>query len=186
MSKLVIVGLLSALIGGAMGAAGGGVVGYTFGSTTGERNQYRLALRDGRAMFAAVEEASPILQHVRDELEHGVRDSEAGAEVLERLARIKRPLDASLFLRRRYMAFQQGTVDAVFRYYMDVVLIWDGLQRLLPLAAELRSSDETKRVAAQRDVAVGMATLRGYMADALRLEAALRSDLGKIAALRDP
>jgi hypothetical protein len=183
MGKTVAIVLVAALAGATMGGLAGAMAGYGFGSTSADRNQYRLAVRDGKSIFAEVQRASQVMARVQRELDRLVDDPQASSGALAALLAEPRPLDDSLFRARRYMAFQAGTVDELFRYFLGVVFIWDTLQRLEPLRSGLESADAAQRAGAQQRLTEEARSLRARVAEIVRIESALLGHLGAIAAL---
>jgi len=121
-----------------IGAALGLAVGYGAGNTMSDRNLYNLAVRDGKDILHAIDESSDTVLRAKRLIDSAVsRASPRGGgaaavdyEAIESLRALKKPFDAGAFARRRYNAFQPATVDGLFAYYNDVILLWEKFQTL--------------------------------------------------------
>jgi hypothetical protein len=113
-------------------------VGFGIGNTADKRTQYKLAVRDGKDIYARIGEVSKTVDSARDLVKKSVEASTGGpgkkASVdfpsIEQLVAMKRPLSANEFHRRLYRAFGDGVVDDLFEYYNNVNLLWDGFTAL--------------------------------------------------------
>jgi hypothetical protein len=118
---LVVIGLGLGL------AAGLGV-----GSTGAERNQYNMAVRDGKDIYNRINEVSKTLEEANGYLKAAADASQGGPgkqahvdyKAIESLRSIKQPFSADEFSRRRYLAFSPAVVDALFAYYNNINLLW--------------------------------------------------------------
>lgn len=117
----------------AAGIVVGLVLGFGFGSTMGDRNTYALAVQDGKDIYAKVREASDTVNRAKRLVDQAVTAARGGGgkaaavdyEAIEQLRALKKPIDADAFSRKRYSAFNPGTVDALFQYYNNVQNIWE-------------------------------------------------------------
>jgi hypothetical protein len=120
---LVVVGLLLGI------AAGFGV-----GSTADKRTQYKIAVRDGKDIYARVQDVSKTVETAKELIKRAVDASAGGPgkkagidfEAIEQLVALKRPFSANEFHRRIYRAFGDNVVDDLFDYYNGINLLWDG------------------------------------------------------------
>lgn len=114
------------------GLAVGATVGWGIGGTTQEREQYNLALRDGKEIFAKVKETSEVLASADGQLKKAVAASAGGQDTspqvdyaaIAGLVALPKPFAADAFHRRRYRAFPSDVVDNLFDYYNDINLLW--------------------------------------------------------------
>lgn len=117
------------------GLAIGTAAGWGIGGTTQEREQYNLALRDGKEIFAKVQEVSKTVETAQQTLKKAVDAAQAGPgktpsvnhEAIQGLIGLERPFSANEFHRRRYRAFPAPVVDDLFDYYNNINLVWDRL-----------------------------------------------------------
>jgi hypothetical protein len=117
----------------AIGLGLGLVGGYGVGSTSADRNQYNMAVRDGKDIYAKVNEVSKTLDEaklkVREAMEASQggpgRQAKANYPAIEALVALERPFNANEFSRRRYLAFPTPVVDDLFEYYNNINLLWD-------------------------------------------------------------
>jgi hypothetical protein len=120
---LVVVGLL-------LGIA----TGFGVGSTADKRTQYKIAVRDGKDIYARVQDVSKTVETAKELIKRAVDASAGGPgktagvdfEAIEQLVALKRPFSANEFHRRIYRAFGDNVVDDLFDYYNGINLLWDG------------------------------------------------------------
>jgi hypothetical protein len=165
---LVVIGLALGL------AAGLGV-----GSTAAERKQYSMAVRDGKDIYARVQELSKTLDAAQQSLKAAVDASRGGPgkqahvdyKAIEALVALKHPFSADEFSRRRYLAFPTGAVDDLFAYYNGINTLWErfallgakisgdraraALDKSAQATEELISTDFAIVIAKQDDAFVG-------------------------------
>ncbi|HEX4354171.1 MAG TPA: hypothetical protein VHZ95_14680, partial [Polyangiales bacterium] len=132
-------------------------IGFGIGNTADKRTQYRLAVRDGKDIYARINEVSKTVETARDLVKKAVDESSGGpgkkASVdfgsIEQLVAMKRPFSANEFHRRLYRAFGDNVVDDLFDYYNDINLLWDGFTGLgAKLAGPARHEALAKSAAA--------------------------------------
>ena len=115
-------------VGLGLGLAGG----LGIGSTGAERNQYNMAVRDGKDIFTRINDVSKTLEEAHGYLKTAVEASQGGPgrqahvdyKAIESLRALKQPFSAEEFSRRRYLAFSPAVVDALFAYYNNINLLW--------------------------------------------------------------
>ena len=121
-----------------IGLALGTAAGFGVGSTAAERKQYSMAVRDGKDIYARIQEVSRTLEPVQASLRAAVEASRGGPgkqahvdyKAIESLVAVKRPFSAGEFSRRRYLAFPTPAVDDLFDYYNGINLLWDRFELL--------------------------------------------------------
>lgn len=130
------IGKRSAMRGVALlvvGALVGVGVGWMVGSTGQERNQFNMALRDGKAIHAKVEEVSKTLDVVKKNVKTAMDAAQPSAtakasvnyDAIKALVALEKPFTANEFHRRRYRAFPAPVVDSLFDYYNSINKMWD-------------------------------------------------------------
>lgn len=174
---------ITALVAALLAFPTGGFFGYSHGIATSDRKQYNLSLRDAREILAELRTASVAILKVKSELGRVIEQPASSAAALDALVGVKRPVDDTLFRQRRYMAFQAGTVDNLFRYFLGVVLIWDRLERIEKLTDELESKADTDRERTAHRLADELRGLDEQTQQFMRDEAALLERMTAIAAL---
>jgi hypothetical protein len=113
-------------------------IGFGVGNTTDKRTQYKLAVRDGKDIYARVQDVSKNIDAARELVKKAVEVSTGGPgkksgidfTSIEQLVAMKRPLSANEFHRRLYRAFGDNVVDDLFDYYNNINLLWDGFTSL--------------------------------------------------------
>lgn len=121
-----------------IGAVVGATVGWGIGSTSMERNQYNMALADGKDIYAKIQESSKTLDTVKKQVKAAMAASQSGPgktaqvnyDAVKALVALERPFTANEFHRRRYRAFPPGVVDDLFDYYNNLNKMWDLFSRL--------------------------------------------------------
>lgn len=121
-----------------LGLAVGAAAGLGIGSTSATRSQYNMAVRDGKDIYAKVQEVSKKLDEAKGHLKAAVDASRGGPgkkasldyKSIESLVALERPFSANEFHRRRYLAFPTNVVDDLFDYYNKTNLLWDTFERL--------------------------------------------------------
>lgn len=111
----------------------GVIVGFMVGNTTGDRKLWKLVVGDAKAIYGTVNEVSKVVDEAKGHVQQVVNASRGGpgktAKIdygsIEKLVALKKPLTANAFHRRRYKAFQAGTVDDLFDYYNNVTVLWE-------------------------------------------------------------
>lgn len=145
---LVIVGLL-------LGVA----VGFGVGNTADKRTQYKIAVRDGKDIYARVGEVSKTLETAKELMKRAVDASAGGPgkkagidfEAIEQLVALKRPFSANEFHRRIYRAFGDNVVDDLFDYYNGINLLWDGFTSMGAKTAGAARHEALQKSAAAAD-----------------------------------
>jgi hypothetical protein len=124
---LIVIGLLLGLVGG-----------FGVGSTGAERNQFKMAVHDGKDIYNRISEVSKSLEEAKGFLKTAVDASQGGPgkqahvdyKAIEQLRAIKKPFSAGEFSRRRYLAFPTAVVDDLFEYYNNVNILWAKFEAL--------------------------------------------------------
>lgn len=117
----IILGL-GMLLGGALGFGTGNVV---------EQNRLRgQVIADGKEIYTVVHTASDTVNQAKRLVNAALEASAARPKrvdfaSIEALRALKKPFEAGVFARRKYGAFQPGTVDALFEYYNSVNQLWE-------------------------------------------------------------
>ena len=120
--RVFIVLALGILLGGALGFGTGNVV---------EQNRLRgQVIADGKEIYASVHTASDVVNQSKRLVTTALAKASANPPTVdfasvEQLRGLKKPFEAGVFARRKYGAFQPGTVDALFEYYNNVNLLWE-------------------------------------------------------------
>jgi hypothetical protein len=117
----------------AIGLGLGVVAGFGIGSTSADRNQYNMAVRDGKDIYTKVNAVSKKLDEARLKVREALDSSQGGPgrqakanyAAIEALVAMERPFSANEFSRRRYLAFPTPVVDDLFEYYNNINLLWD-------------------------------------------------------------
>jgi len=112
--------------------------GFGVGSTGADRKQYNMAVRDGKDIYARINDVSKVLETARGHLRAATEASQGGAgkqahvnyKAIEDLRAMERPFGANEFSRRRYLAFPTPVVDDLFEYYNNMNLLWDRFEIL--------------------------------------------------------
>jgi hypothetical protein len=118
-----------------LGLLVGAALGFGLGNVVDKNAQFKAAVADGREIYEAVHNATDTVNSakriVTAALEKaGGQNPEVDFAGLEQLRALKKPFDAGAFSRRKYGAFQPGTVDALFEYFNNTNLVWDQIARL--------------------------------------------------------
>jgi hypothetical protein len=116
-----------------IGAALGIAAGFGVGSVKADRNQYNMAIRDGKDIYTKINLVSKKLDDARLKVREALESSQGGPgrqakanyAAIEALVAMERPFGASEFSRRRYLAFPTAVVDDLFEYYNNINLLWD-------------------------------------------------------------
>jgi hypothetical protein len=125
--RTFIVLALGVLLGGALGFGTGNVV---------EQNRLRgQVIADGKEIYNSVHSASDVVNQSKRLVGAALEKASANPPSvdfasIEQLRALKKPFEAGVFARRKYGAFQPGTVDALFEYYNNVNLLWDKIASL--------------------------------------------------------
>lgn len=122
----------------AAGLVLGLLLGLGMGSVNAERNLYNSAVEDGQAIYQQVRTASDTVNKAKTYIEGAVKKARGGGgqppavdyQAIEKLVALEKPFDAGVFNRRKYGAFQPGTVDALFEYYTNVQTLWTQFEGL--------------------------------------------------------
>jgi hypothetical protein len=112
--------------------------GFGVGSTGAERNQFKMAVHDGKDIYARISEVSKSLDEAKGYLKTAVDASQGGPgkqahidyKAIEQLRAIKKPFSAGEFSRRRYLAFPTAVVDDLFEYYNNINILWAKFESL--------------------------------------------------------
>ncbi|HEX7478354.1 MAG TPA: hypothetical protein VF331_11145 [Polyangiales bacterium] len=145
---LVLVGILLGL-----------AVGFGVGNTRDQRHQYSMAVADGKAIYAKIQEVSKQVEQAKGLVKQVVEASTGGPgqkatvnyEAIESLVSLKRPFSANEFHRRLYRAFGDNVVDDLFDYYNGVNQLWDGFTALGAKTAGAQKRDALSKSAAATD-----------------------------------
>lgn len=130
--------LIRSLVLIAIGLIGGVAAGFMVGNTSADRKQYRMAVDDGKAIYATIGDVSKTLEAARTSLKAAVDASAGGPgkqarvdyKAIGELVALEKPLSAGAFSRRRYLAFPTPVVDDLFEYYNGINLLWSKFELL--------------------------------------------------------
>jgi F0F1-type ATP synthase assembly protein I len=133
--KVIIVLLVGVVVGVALG--------FMVGNTAGDRKMWDMVISDTKRLYDTVNEVSKTVEQAKMQVQTLYSASQGGpgqqARVdygaIERLVALKRPITANAFHRKRYMAFQAGTVDDLFDYYNNINLLWNNFAVLGAMSA---------------------------------------------------
>jgi hypothetical protein len=134
-------------------------IGYGIGNTIDKRSQYSMAVRDGKEIYAKIQEVSKNVDTAKELVKKAV-DAAAGSQgkgasvdtaSIEQLVQLKRPFTANEFHRRLYRAFGDNVVDELFDYYNNINLLWDGFTALGAKTAGQGRHDALTKSAAATD-----------------------------------
>jgi molybdopterin-binding protein len=143
------------------GVALGLAAGYFVTSTASSRQQFGLAVKDGKDIYAAVQSASDAVGKAQTSVNNAITAAQ-GQKVdyasIEALRALKKPFEASQFSSKRYMAFSPAAVDDLFAYYNNVNLLWAKFERL---AARTLSEQRRKALDASAESTAAVATPTG-------------------------
>ena len=147
-----------------LGVALGLLLGYFVGGLNDRRSLHNTAVRDGKALYEAVQEASDKLNTVQSKVRDAVEAARGGPgepaavdyDAIEAINAIEKPFNAGTFARKHYSLFEPQTVDALFDYYNKVNVIWDHIIRVNAM-----TSGEDRRE--QLDAAATAAANAGQM-----------------------
>lgn len=108
----------------------GGALGFTTGNVVEQNRLRSQVIADGKDIYASVHTASDSVNQAKRLVNTALERSGATPPVvdfatIEQLRALKKPFEAGVFARRKYGAFQPGTVDALFEYYNDVNQLWE-------------------------------------------------------------
>ncbi len=145
---LVVVGILLGL-----------AVGFGVGNTRDQRHQYSMAVADGKAIYAKVQDVSKQVDQAKGLIKQVVQASTGGPgqkatvayDAIETLVALKRPFSANEFHRRLYRAFGDNVVDDLFDYYNTVNIMWDGFTALGAKTAGAQKRETLNKSAAATD-----------------------------------
>ena len=121
-----------------LGVVLGLLLGYFLGGLNDRRSLHNTAVRDGKDLYDAVQEASGRLETVQAKVRDAVTAARGSAgtppsvdyEAIEAMNAIEKPFNAGTFARKHYSLFQPQTVDALFDYYNKVNVIWEHIGRV--------------------------------------------------------
>jgi hypothetical protein len=122
------VSLRLSLVSAVCAALVGVVIGALLSTVMSRRAQYEIAVRDGKAIYAAVRAADEELRRTRDLLyrarraANGTREDEPSVdyEAIAQLRAIPRPFSIADLSGRNYTKFSRETVDSLFVYVQQV------------------------------------------------------------------
>jgi hypothetical protein len=147
-------GLMIAGVGAVVGLG----IGFGIGNTMDKRTQYSMAVRDGKEIYAKIQEVSKNVDAAKELVKKAVDAASAGGKgasvdvaSIEQLVQLKRPFTANEFHRRLYRAFGDNVVDELFDYYNNVNLLWDGFTSLGAKTAGEKKRDALAKSAAAAD-----------------------------------
>lgn len=151
----------SSMIAFVLGAGLGCVIAGAFMSTSNERQQYNMAVRDGKEIYAKVQEVSKVLDSAKGHVKAAVAAAQAtpgktsavAYPSIEAVVALERPFTANEFHRRRYLAFPSNVVDDLFDYYNNMNLLWD---RFAVLGAKTAGTKKREALDASAKAADGL------------------------------
>jgi hypothetical protein len=149
------VAIITLAIGGVLGLG----IGFGIGSTKAENNQFNMAVRDGKDIYAKINEVSKKLETAQASVRAALEASQGGPgkqakadyKSIEALVALERPFSASEFSRRRYLAFPTNVVDDLFEYYNNINLLWDKFAALGAKTAGQHARESLDKSAAAAD-----------------------------------
>lgn len=160
-----------ALVATIAGVVGVGL-GFAAGSTSGLNIIYNRTVRDGKDIYASVQQASKEVLRAQSLTEKAVQQARgsAGQPVgvnyasIEALQALKKPFAPNAFHRKHYSSFKATTVDDLFDYYNHVNLAWSKIEtlaaRTLP-AANRQSLDKSAKAAGEiSEASYGVVVMR--------------------------
>ena len=142
----------------AIGLVAGLAVGYMGGFVMKDRSLWNRSVRDGKDVYASVDEASKTVdkaKHLIDQIVAKAHPQTPGTApsvdfaAIEELRGLKKPFEANAFARKNYNTFNPATVDALFDYQTNVGALWDRMAILAnrtlnaSARAELQKAAET-------------------------------------------
>ena len=138
-----------------LGCALGLVLGYFVGGLNDRRSLHNAAVRDGKSLYEAVQNASGKVEEAQRLVGEAVAAARGSAgtpaavnyDAIEGLRQIEKPFDAGTFARKQYSLFQPQTVDALFDYYNKINLIWENIERLSNMTAGEQRREQLNRAA---------------------------------------
>jgi hypothetical protein len=109
------------------------VAGYGVGGVVSENATYNATVRDGKDIYQTVQASSQVVNQANTLVKAAVTKARGGTgrtaavdyASIEALRALEKPLTANEFSRKRYGAFNPGTVDALFEYYNSIQQLWD-------------------------------------------------------------
>jgi len=151
----------ASMIAFALGAMLGCVLAGAFMSTSNERQQYNMAVRDGKEIYAKVQEVSKVLDEAKKHIKAAVMATQSAPgktaavaySAIESVVALERPFTANEFHRRRYLAFPTNVVDDLFDYYNNMNLLWD---RFATLGARTAGTKKRKALDESAKAADGL------------------------------
>lgn len=131
-----------------IGALLGLVLGYLSGSVMNDRRIHNMAVRDGKDLYAAVQEATNTVseaQRLTDEAVRAARGAPGKAPAvdyasIEALRGLEKPFTANVFSRKNYGLFRTDVVDAMFDYYNHINQVWGRIE-----AVSAMTTGDTRR-----------------------------------------
>jgi hypothetical protein len=180
-----------------LGLVLGFTLGFAFSSMNGRRTLYNATVRDGHDIYETVTTATTGVLAAQQKIDRlleraaGQGGQPAGVdyEAITELQGIEIPIQAGAFARKNYGAFNPGTVDDLFAYYNNVLLIWEKIGHLAAttLPEQRRAElDRTAQAAADSATAmygvVPVVTAEGVRGSLVFLEPATGTDTNKVMA----
>jgi len=136
----------------------GAVIGGGFVSVHERNITYNLSVRDGRAIYNTVNDASARVleaQQLVDRIAQAAARTDGTRAVdyasITTLRAMENPMPAQNFSRRSYWRFAAGTVDDLFHYHNNLQRIWESIERLANTALPEARRAELDRTASGVD-----------------------------------
>jgi hypothetical protein len=136
----------------------GAVIGGGFVSVHERNITYNLSVRDGRAIYNTVNDASARVleaQQLIDRIAQAAARTDGTRAVdyasITTLRAMENPMPAQNFSRRSYWRFAAGTVDDLFHYHNNLQRIWESIERLANTALPEARRAELDRTASGVD-----------------------------------
>jgi hypothetical protein len=119
------------------------IIGFMVGNTAGDRKMWSLVISDTKGLYNTINDISKTLEEAKTNVQTIYTTSQGGPgrqakvdyDTIQKLVAIKKPISANAFHRKRYMAFQAGTVDDLFDYYNNINIMWDKFTYLAAITA---------------------------------------------------
>lgn len=143
----------------AAGILVGIILGFMVGNTAGDRKMWETVINDTKDLYKKVNEVSQVVEEAKNHVQTLYSASQGGSgqqarvdySAIESLVALKAPLSANAFHRKRYMAFNAGTVDDLFDYYNNINLLWSKFSILGAKTAGAKKREELDKSATAAD-----------------------------------
>ncbi|MBN1653468.1 MAG: hypothetical protein JXA30_06795 [Deltaproteobacteria bacterium] len=135
------------------------ILGFMVGNTTGDRKLWKMVIDDTKNLYSTVNETSKAVEDAKTQVQTLYATSQGGPgrqarvdySAIEKLVAMKKPISANAFYRKRYMAFQSGTVDDIFDYVNNINILWDKFALLGAMTAGAKKREALDKSANATD-----------------------------------